>query len=46
MCRHEQTRGCGGMLPWENLTFNSFEMGRNASKIANNNVNFLNFTST
>ena len=31
--------GSGGMLPWENFKFKSFEMAMNASKTANSNTN-------
>ena len=35
--KREQSRGAGGMLPWENLQFKPSEMARTASKISNNN---------
>ena len=37
--KHEQTRGSGGMLSWENFKFKSSEMAINASKTSNSNVN-------
>ena len=38
--KREQSRGSGGMPPWENLKFKYSEKARNATKIANNNENF------